>query len=134
VAGWLSAALVVLQVPPAPAVPKTWNSNSEYPNCVARAVPSMRTNRPVPVTLRVCVPPVPVVVEKIVVQVVPSGEVWIWNAVAYAVSHCKTTWLIEAVAPRSTCSHCGSEKALDQRVLVLPSTAFDAGNEAILGR
>jgi hypothetical protein len=32
--------------------------------------------------------------------------------------------------PRSTSSHCGSENALDQRVLVLPSTAADAGNEA----
>jgi hypothetical protein len=38
--------------------------------------------------------------------------------------------VIEALAPRSTWSHCGSEKALDQRVLVFPSTAFDAGNEA----
>ena len=38
--------------------------------------------------------------------------------------------MIEALAPRSTCSHCGSENALDQRVPVLPSTAFEAGNEA----
>src|SRR5882724_10126143 len=29
--------------------------------------------------------------------------------------------------PRSTSSHCGSEKALDQRVPVLPSTASAAG-------
>ena len=57
----------------------------------------------------------------------PSGEVWIWNAVPYAASHCRTTWVIEALAPRSTCSHCGSEKALDQRVPVLPSTAAEAG-------
>ena len=64
------------------------------------------------------------------VQVVPSGEVWIWNAVAYAASHCSTTWVTDAVAPRSTCSHCGSLNALDQRVPVLPSTAFDAGNDA----
>src|SRR6266481_4342031 len=90
----------------------------------------MRTYRPVPVTLRVCVPPVPVVVEKIEVQFVPSGEVWTWNAVAYAASHCSTTCVIEALAPRSTCSHCGSENALDQRVPVFPSTAFDGGNEA----
>ena len=33
--------------------------------------------------------------------------------------------------PRSTCSHCGSENALDQRVPVLPSTAFDAGYAAL---
>ncbi len=39
--------------------------------------------------------------------------------------------MIEALAPRSTCSHCGSEKALDQRVPVLPSTAFDAGYAAL---
>src|SRR5580693_6760528 len=90
----------------------------------------MRMYRPVPVTLRVWVPPVPVVVEKIEVQFVPSGDVWIWNAVAYAASHCSTTWVIEALAPRSTCSHCGSLNALDQRVPVFPSTAFDAGNEA----
>src|ERR1035437_10109719 len=32
-----------------------------------------------------------------------------------------------AVAPRSTCSHCGSLNADDQRVPVLPSTAADAG-------
>src|SRR5450755_1711991 len=64
-----------------------------------------------------------------VVQVVPSGEVWIWNAVAYAASQFSTTWLIDALLPRSTCSHCGSLNALDQRVLVLPSTAAEAGNE-----
>src|SRR6516164_751539 len=44
------------------------------------------------------------------------------------------------VLPRSTSSHCGSEKALDQRVPVFPSTAFDAGkpefssDEAVAGR
>src|SRR5260370_37448861 len=65
-----------------------------------------------------------------VVQFVPSGDVWIWNAVAYAASHCSTTWLIDAVPPRSTCSHCGSLNALDQRVPGLPSTASDAGNDA----
>src|SRR5215471_8490994 len=43
-------------------VPPVWTtiSNREYPNWVARVVPSIRTYRPVPVTLRVCVPPVPV--------------------------------------------------------------------------
>src|SRR5260370_24189590 len=90
----------------------------------------MRRYRRVPVTLRVCVPPVPVVVEKIVVQFTASGDVWIWNAVAYAASHCSTTWVIEALDPRSTCSHCGSENALDQRVFGFPSTAFAAGNVA----
>src|ERR1051326_9389592 len=38
-----------------------------------------------------------------------------------------TTWLIDAVAPRSTCSHCGSLNAEDQRVPVLPSVASAAG-------
>src|SRR5258708_22251069 len=65
-----------------------------------------------------------------VVQFVPSGDVWIWKAVAYAASHCSTTWLIDAVPPRSTCSHCGSLNALDQRVPGLPSTALDAGSDA----
>jgi hypothetical protein len=35
-----------------------------------------------------------------------------------------------AAAPRSTCSHCGSLKALDQRVPPLPSTALEAGKAA----
>src|SRR5882672_3785102 len=61
------------------------------------------------------------------VQVAASLDTWIWKAVAYAVSHCRTTWLTVAVAPRSTCSHCGSLAALDQRVPVLPSTAEEAG-------
>ena len=64
------------------------------------------------------------------VQFVPSGDVWIWNAVAYAVSHCSTTWLRVAVLPRSTSSHWGSEKALDHLVPVLPSTAAEAGKVA----
>src|SRR5215469_16891393 len=90
----------------------------------------MRTYRPVPVTFSVWLPPVPAVVEKIDVQFVPSVEVWIWNAVAYAVSQSRTTWLMVDTDPRSTCSHCGSEKALDQRVPVLPSTALEAGKVA----
>src|SRR5216683_1231915 len=80
--------------------------------------------------LRVCVPPVPVVVEKIDVQVEPSGDVWIWNDFAYAASQVSTTWQIVWVEPRSTSSHCGSEKALDQRVPRFPSTAFEAGKVA----
>src|SRR6266581_1028212 len=56
-------------------------------------------------------------------QVWPSVEVWISYAVAKAESHCSTTELMVAVASRSTCSHCGSEKELDQRVCALPSTA-----------
>src|SRR5215472_5729534 len=32
--------------------------------------------------------------------------------------------------PRSTSSHCGSENALDHRVPVFPSTAFEAGKLA----
>src|SRR6266568_510534 len=61
------------------------------------------------------------------VQVVASVDTWIWKAVAYAVSQLSTTWLTVADAPRSTCSHCGSEKALDHRVVVSPSTAALAG-------
>src|SRR2546428_37094 len=80
--------------------------------------------------LRVWMPPVPAVGEKIVVPAVPSGEGWIWNDLAYAVSQFSTTWVIEALDPRSTCSHCGSENALDHRVPALPSTAFGAGKLA----
>src|ERR1700761_6337488 len=65
------------------------------------------------------------------VQFVPSAEVWIWKPVPYAASHCSTTWLIVAVAPRSTCSHWGSLKALDQRVPASPSTAEEAGKATL---
>src|ERR1039457_1090165 len=64
------------------------------------------------------------------VQVDPSGEVWIWNALPYAVSQFSVTWQIDWVEPRSTSSHCGSENALDQRVPRLPSTALEAGKPA----
>src|SRR5437660_524294 len=87
----------------------------------------MRTNRPVPVTGRVWMPPVPVVVAKMVVQLVPSGEVCIWKALAKAASQFSTTWLMVWLAPRSIWSHCGSLNVLDHRVVVLPSTALAAG-------
>src|SRR5260370_41167761 len=90
----------------------------------------MRTYRPVPETVRAWMPPVPVVVEKIEVQFTASGEVWIWNALPYAVSQFSVTWQIDWLDPRSTCSHCGSENALDQRVFGFPSTAFAAGQRA----
>ena len=48
--------------------------------------PSADPPRPLPLTVSVWVPPVPVVVVWTVVQVVASAEVWIWNAVAYAAS------------------------------------------------
>src|ERR687896_2476717 len=75
-----------------------------------------------------------------VVQVDPLPEVWIWKARAYAASQLSTTWQIVAGPPRSTWSHCGSLKALDQRVPALPSTAAAAGvpafsaDEAVAGR
>src|SRR5918992_4917488 len=74
------------------------------------------------------------------VQLAASAETWILNARAYAASQRSTTWLMAAVAPRSTWIHCGSLKALDQRVPVLPSTAADAGvpafsvDDAVAGR
>src|SRR5579859_3935742 len=86
--------------------------------------------RPLPVTVSVWVPPVPVVVEKMLVQVALSVEVWIWNALPKAVSHISVTWQIDWTEPRSTSSHCGSENALDHRVPAFPSVAFDAGNVA----
>src|SRR4051794_33043754 len=85
-------------------------------------------NRPLPVTVRVWVPPVPVVVAKMVVNgPVAAGAVWSWNAVPNAASQVSTTRQMVAVAPRSTWTHWGSEKADDQRVAVLPSTAAEAG-------
>src|ERR1022692_2145500 len=65
------------------------------------------------------------------VQVVPSGEVWIWNALPYAVSQFSVTWQIDRVEPRSTSSHCGSENALDQRVPRFPSVAAAAVKPAL---
>src|ERR1700690_515633 len=41
-----------------------------------------------------------------------------------------TTWQTVWVVPRSTCSHWGSAKALDQRVVWLPSVALEAGQDA----
>src|SRR5258708_4745911 len=90
----------------------------------------MRMYRPVPDTFKVWVPPVPAVVEKIVVQVALSLETWILNALAYAVSQARVTWQIFETEPTSTLSHCGSDHALDQRVDRLPSVALDAGSEA----
>src|SRR5712691_6755812 len=75
VAGRFRATLVVPHVPPLLPAPKTWNSHRLYPYGVARVVPNIRMKRPVPETLSVCVPPVPVVVEKMLVQFVPSGDV-----------------------------------------------------------
>src|SRR5215831_17015902 len=83
--------------------------------------------RALPLTLIVWLPPVPAVVEKIVVQVLLSLEVWIWKALPNAVSQLSTTWHTLWVEPRSTSSHCGSENWLDQRVLRFPSVAFAAG-------
>src|SRR5436305_1265643 len=61
------------------------------------------------------------------VQVVLSVDVWIWNDLPYAVSQFRVTWQMLCELPRSTSTHCGSLAALDQRVPVLPSTAADAG-------
>src|SRR3954452_987679 len=71
---------------------------------------------------------------------VPLSDTWIWKDVAYAASQVSTTWQICCDDPRSTCSHCGSLKALDQRVPALPSTAAEAGRpqfsveDAVAGR
>src|ERR1700730_4609310 len=40
-----------------------------------------------------------------------------------------TTWQTGWAVPRSTCSHWGSAKALDQRVVRLPSVALEAGQD-----
>jgi hypothetical protein len=61
-----------------PPVPNTWNSHSETPYGVARAVVATRTYRPAPVTFSVCVPPVPVVVWYTVDHADPLSDTWIW--------------------------------------------------------
>ena len=62
------------------------------------------------------VPPEPAVALGAVVQLPPSVEVWIWYAFACAVSHARRTPQTVVAEPRSTCSHRGSPKVLDQRV------------------
>ena len=94
-------------------------------------MPVIRTNRPVPFTVRFWVPPAQVVVEKTVVNgPFAAGATWIWNDRANAVSQLRVTPQTVVLAPRSTCTHCGSLNALDQRVPGLPSTALPAGKEA----
>jgi hypothetical protein len=54
----------------------------------------------------------------------------IWYAEAYAASQSSFTRLSFWLEPRSICIHCGSEKALDHRVAMLPSTAYCAARVA----
>src|SRR5882724_4226804 len=51
-------------------------------------------------------------------------------AVAKAASQETEKPLTDAFAPRSSCSHCGSLQAEDQRVVGSPSTAAEAGVSA----
>src|SRR5579859_5138925 len=53
-----------------------------------------------------------------------------WYAVAKAASQEMEKPLIDAFAPRSIRSHCGSLQAEDQRVVGSPSTAAEAGVSA----
>jgi hypothetical protein len=63
VAGLPCATLAVPHVPgPVDVSPNTWNSHSDTPYAVVFAVALTRTYRPVPVTVRLWLPPVPVVV------------------------------------------------------------------------
>ena len=57
-----------------------------------------------------------------------------WYAVANAASHWIVNPLIAALAPRSSCSHWGSLKADDQRVVASPSTAARGRRAGVLGR
>src|SRR2546430_6427769 len=119
--------------PPPTGVPKTWNSNSEYPYGVPRLVPLTRTNRPVPERLvRSSVAPLPVVVEKIDCHVVPSVDVSTVYALPYAASQFRLTWVMVKVSPRSTRIHCGSTPSLlAQRVVAFPSTALAGPSEDV---
>lgn len=71
-------------------------------------------------------PPAPVVVEWAVVQSVPFVDSSMRYAEAWAASQRSSTRSSAVGAPRSTCSHWSSEKALDQRVPRSPSTAAAA--------
>src|ERR1700759_1530895 len=86
----------------------------------------MRTNRPLPLTVMLLTTQTPAVVLKIVVQLLPSFEVWIWNARANAASQRRVTRPTWVGLPRSTRSHCGSVNALDPRVDWLPSLPWNA--------
>ena len=97
VAGWPSAASAVPQVAAGrscrrPGTP-TASSRTRWP----RAVPFIRTYRPVPLTVRVWVPPVPVVVRVDRRSRRPSrlATTWIWNDRAKAASQFSTTWSID---------------------------------------
>ena len=92
--------------PPPPVVPNTSNSCREYP-CEASArhrwVPFIRTYRPEPERpVRSSTPPLPLVVEKMVVQVAWSVDVCSWYAVAQDLSHCSRMRCTWATEPRST--------------------------------
>src|SRR2546430_10782696 len=85
-------------------------------------------------------PPVPVVVAKIVVQLLASAETWSWKARPKAVSQFSPIRQRSCELPRSTWIDWGSPNALDHRVPALPSTALAAGklafsvDEAVAGR
>src|SRR3712207_1832379 len=87
----------------------------------------MRTYRAVALTFTLWTPSWPAVSEVASAQAEPSAEVWILKVRAYAASQLSSTREIAELVPRSTCSHCGSAKAEDHRVPVLPSTAAEAG-------
>src|SRR5215468_4009851 len=71
----LGVGLVVVTAPPR----CTMNSQMEYPYWVARAVPYIRTYRPLPLTLTTWLPPVPLVIVATVFQFVLSLDNWIWK-------------------------------------------------------
>src|SRR3954464_11035075 len=76
-------------------------------------------------------PPSPPVMFSTVVQSVPLSETSSVYAVANAGSHVSLISEIDDRAPRSSVSVCGSASALDQRVVVFPSMALEAGNAAL---
>jgi hypothetical protein len=70
-------------------------------------------------------PPSPAVSFASRVHVVPSAEISMRYAVAYAASHASSTLETVALRPRSTRIHCGSlPSALAQRVEASPSNAL----------
>ena len=79
-------------------------------------MPVTRTYRPEPLTPRLSKPPLPLVVEYPVYQLLPSFETCTAYARAYAASQASCTWLNDCIEPRSTCSHAESTHSLAHRV------------------
>src|SRR4051812_36373233 len=76
--------------------------------------------------------PLPSPVLKTGRQVVPSSDASIRYARANPASQISWIRSNDCTEPRSTCTHCGSDQSLAQRVVLFPSVTFDGGYGAPL--